>query len=191
MSLLLLLGGSPTGTTATEAWELIETQTGSGGNRIDFTDLSADYYMYVLKVSNMSPGTDTQLIQLRTSSDNGSSFDNGASDYAYAYEENEHDTAETQLDTGDDADVRIRCAEGAGNDTNEMISGTVYVFNPMGSGFTHFIFEFCQEQADGEQAFNVGAGVRLEAAQHDAFHIKFGGGTVATGTYRLYGLKAS
>lgn len=63
---------------------LLQTQLVSGASFVDFvTGFSSRYDQYVLRYSEMAPGTDGSDLWLRFSTDGGSTFASGASDYAH------------------------------------------------------------------------------------------------------------
>lgn len=63
----------------TGGWELIGSATPSGASSVNFTDLSA--YRSIWLHGKLAPSTDGVNIGVRTSTDNGSNYDAGASDY--------------------------------------------------------------------------------------------------------------
>ena len=62
-----------------QIWEHIDTKNPSGANATEFTGLSA--YRHLRGRCYLQPGTDLALFYIQMSTDNGSSYDNGASEY--------------------------------------------------------------------------------------------------------------
>tara|TARA_R110002020_G_scaffold145492_1_gene318899 strand:- start:1705 stop:2412 length:708 start_codon:yes stop_codon:yes gene_type:complete len=62
------------------AWAVKESGTKSGAALYNFTSITKPVMMYL---RNIVPTTDATYLKLETSSDGGSSYDTGASDYAY------------------------------------------------------------------------------------------------------------
>lgn len=70
-------------TAATTTYELISTSNASGASTVDFTGLSTTYMAYVVEASGIYLSSTTTFFA-RTSSNNGSSWDSGATDYGYS-----------------------------------------------------------------------------------------------------------
>lgn len=170
--------------------ELIESQTASGAASVDFTDLSSDYAAYLIVYCNTTTGTDNVDVILRTSSDNGSTFDNGAAEYTYLVREATMATTVVFTNTGDDAHTNIVLYRAAGNATNEDGSGFVWLFNPSATTFTSVDFTSSHENQAGTMVYSKGAGTRLEAAAVDAIQILASSGTIS-GVFKLYGVNSS
>jgi hypothetical protein len=86
------------------SFELIDTQTASSSASIEFTDLSSTYSMYKVIIYNFVPVTDEANFYMRTSTNNGTSFDSGVSDYSWV-----------QNAGSDTADSEIQLASAVGN----------------------------------------------------------------------------
>jgi hypothetical protein len=72
------------------AWVEISRATASNSATIDFTGLNTDYDEYMVQLYNVAIGDPpspeiSDELYMRTSSDNGTSYDSGASDYATNY----------------------------------------------------------------------------------------------------------
>ena len=61
----------------------ISSSTASASSSIAFTGLSSTYIAYILFYFNVAPATNAVTMLLRTSTDNGSSYDSGSSDYGW------------------------------------------------------------------------------------------------------------
>jgi hypothetical protein len=75
----------PNGTTQAVAskLELISVANASAASSVDFTGLSSTYSEYIIVCSGFYAGAAGSALNLRTSSNNGSTWDSGASDYLY------------------------------------------------------------------------------------------------------------
>jgi hypothetical protein len=62
---------------------LLATAEPSNVAAVDFTNIDDTYDLYTFELINVVPATDSAFLLLRTSSNNGSSFDAGASDYLW------------------------------------------------------------------------------------------------------------
>lgn len=178
---------TPTWETETpHVWVLLETQEASTSSSIDFTShITATYKDYVLTFDDVVlSGTATPV--LRTSTDNGSSFDSTSNDYWYMLQR--------QADTGvvSSAFNKTNATEIHLSDTTTLTgalhSGRVDIFNPLGTTgcATHFIMTTVQSSGFDRQ---IGAGQRIAAADVDAIQFLASTSTVASGTFKLYGIK--
>lgn len=68
------------------AWIRLSTQAASASAQIDFISLSTTYIDFVVLFDDVLVATDNNVLQVRTSTDNGSTYDAGASDYGWATE---------------------------------------------------------------------------------------------------------
>lgn len=169
----------------------IGTATASSSASIEFTDLSSTYFLYILRYNDLLPATDATTLYFRTSTDNGSTFDSGASDYAW----NALLISETGAPTGYDdiADGLIEImgpaasSDEMGSGANETGSGVIYIYNPSAVKYTfiNFLGNYINEASQGIK-FN-GGGYRQSAADVDAVQLLMDSGNIASGTFVLYG----
>lgn len=174
------------GTTAGR-WVLIATYTPTGvafQNITDFDPLT--YVDYRIVLEDILPVTDGADLALRTSTNAGSSYDDGASDYAWQFYGISVAAASSG---GDAADTFISITSGGVDNTaNSGVTGELKFINPGATKYCHVI---------GEVAFNrdgvgrTGAsvkGVRLSGTDVDAVQIFFTAGNIDSGVIRIYGL---
>ena len=172
------------------AMTFISTSDISAAATYDFTGFTAaSYDTYALHVMNLIPATDDVSLELLTSTNGGSSYDTGASDYSWFAQM--HDT-----NTGDGADDSIWM--------NGLSSGTAYRFgsasNEDGLSFvlyvegahltkrTQFHWIGGGFDAGGVMKLFLGAGARLESADVDGIRLLFSSGNIESGTVTAYGL---
>lgn len=176
-------------------WEFISSATASASASIEFTGLSSTYFKYMIVYEGVAPATDNVYMILRTSTNNGSSYDSGASDYAFGLMQV---YIGNRVTFGDDTASYIPVAsdngiasENLGNASNENCCGYIEIFNPSASAYTHIIATavFTDEASEGIH-FQSG-GYRKSAADVDAVQITMSSGNISTGTFKLYGLKAA
>lgn len=152
-----------------------------------FTLDSTLYDAYEFVISNLIPTADNSALMLRTSSDGGSTYDNGLSDYSYAGSYVSATDAGTLRTSAAD---NLAIAGNVGNASGEDgYSGTVRVFGPHLARKTII-------RADGAYYLNSGAflsmvlaGERKSTSPVDAIRIFYGATTMASGTITLYGLR--
>lgn len=176
-----------------ELWSLIETQTASASSTIDFTtSINSTYYMYKIIITDVVPGTDAVNFYFRTSTDGGTSYDAGASDYAYTGLRSLSTTSSiTSTGVAQIPLVDTTAGYGAGTGTGETINMEVTLYNPSSTAYTYMRWDASYRNSSATIGFSGGAGVRLSAADVDAFRFLMSSGTIASGTFKLYGLKAA
>lgn len=171
------------------AWEFIETQTASASASVDFTDLTSSYIAYRLYFSTSIPASDGVNLLLRTSADNGSSYDAG-SGYDSGYQEVAFNGG-AQTGSGGLSGSSITISSNTGTAANESSSGFIDIINPAASTYTQVFF--CNRRTDsiGNKYCGTGAGHRLSAAAVDAFQLLYSSGNIESGVFTLFGQKNS
>lgn len=180
--------------TAGGAISKISDATASSSATIDFTGLNSNYFLYILQFYSVAPATDGVEMWIRTSTDNGSTWDSGASDYAWA--NNLVDSAGASSSGGDAADSEILAmgrtgVETIGNAANEFTSGTIYIFNPADTIYTTFLTMGTFAETLGNYLICRTVGQRLSAADVDGVRILMSSGNISSGTFTLYGVSAT
>lgn len=178
---------------ATLDWELISSATASSSSEITFTSLSSTYAAYQIVFQGVQPATDSVILYFRTSTDNGTSYDSGASDYAWASSgENDGGTIDPEGSTGD-AQISIagdQSSEQLGNQAGETLSGHLWIFKPSATEYTKVVFLCNYTDLVDDQNSLHGAGARLSAADVDAVRFYMSSGNISTGNFKLYGIRA-
>lgn len=171
------------------AWDLIGTVTASDDAAVAFTGLSSSYFAYMIYWDEVIPATDGISFRLRTSTDGGSSYDSGATDYRWGrFGWNVSGATGTSNSSGTD---HIRLHDDTGNGSNESSSGYAMLYNPTAANYTKIYSEALQFQQSGVFSQYITHGVRMSAADVDAVQFYFASGNITSGTFKLYGLKAS
>lgn len=180
----LLIGDSPRGV------ELISVQTASASSSIDFvlTDYLSTYRAFRFELTGVNPATDAVHLYVRTSTNAGSSYDAGASDYSWVYWG--RTDAAADFNTSDAADNEIEIANSIGNGAAEDLDGEVTLFNPVGTTFHKKVeFNATYVAASGALSITKGSGRRAATADVDAIRFVMSSGNIAAGTFALYGIK--
>jgi hypothetical protein len=167
---------------------LLSTQTASSSATIDFTSfISATYKNYFVVFDNVLPATTNTALWLRTSTNN-STFDSGASDYQYigtglstaAGAQNPVSTGAAQVATS---------LEQVGN-AGAGISGTMYLYNLDNTARNKiFTYDVGYQASGGDYVRVSGMGVRASTGDIDAIRFLMSSGNIASGTFKLFGIK--
>ena len=171
-------------------WELISSATASTSATVDFTGLSSSYIAYKIIYTHIKPATDGADWWFRTSTDGGSSFDAGASDYSHGRFGNSMVTSSILSEAADNVDNQIVLAGVTGNTTGKSVSGELTIYNPSVADYTYVTFVQV-EITDGGVGYPFnGAGIRLSSGDVDAIRFLFSTGNISSGEFKLYGMRA-
>ena len=177
-------------------WEVISTGTVSAAASLDITDLSADYRAYKLVFNDLLPATDGVDLYLRTDTNNGASFEAGASDYSFAAMSFRVGGAAPVGDALNSSSAIVLTSTTnaqAGNVADaEEVSGEITIYNPMDASDQSRTTSHLSFQNSGSNyAVVTGSGVRNASEANNAFQLLFSSGNIATMEYTLYGLRAA
>lgn len=173
-------------------FDLITTSTASASSSIDFTGLSSTYRCYVVQITDFAPATDDTIMYFRTSTDSGSSYDSGASNYTWNQNGVDNDGTIKNGQSGGATEIEIigRTNDGIGGATNETHSAIVYIFNPSSASYQRVICIAQYVRSNGSGWYTVQGGQRLSTTAVDAVRFIMSSGNIASGTFKLFGLKA-
>jgi hypothetical protein len=171
--------------------EFISSQDASASATLDFTGFDASKYdVYVFEIQSLIPAADNGSLLIRTSTDGGSTYDSGASDYTYVRQQiNNNPVATASL--GDPLASIINVISGVGSDTGE--DGVNLTARVLSAGLTKKTSVVWQGIAMGATTADhihvTGAGSRLSSADVDGIRFYFNNGNIESGTITMYGLR--
>ena len=179
--------------TASQDYVKIATTTASNSATVAITGfVNATYKDYIIRFRSVVPATDGGVIfNMRTSTDGGSSYDSGGSDYSYHNHRAHHSgtsTAGSASSGNDEIDITTGSL---GSDTAESLSGWVENLNaPDGTNYSHIqgMLVLADHNATSSTQFWF-SGSRNAAADIDAVQFYFASGNVESGDFVLYGIK--
>ena len=155
----------------------------------DFTGFnSALYDSYVFTFANVIPATDNVHLGLRTSSNGGTSYDSGSTDYQYALFYQSTSTGAGGSNSGNGGNYQqltvIRVGSNAGEDG---VSGTVNILGPHLAKRTKMVINVTHTSTGEWETSTVGGGSRKSSADVDAVRFYFTAGNIESGTITMYG----
>lgn len=174
----------------------IVTKTASNSSTIDFVNgvggviLDGTYREYVVIINNLIPSSDGADLRLRTSSNSGSSYDDGASDYSWWNGGGISDTTtESNNNSNADTCIEIGLSQGTGNSTGENLYGRILISNPANTT----VYKLIETRAkyvnsDGKFVTSDGGGVRKSISAVNAIRFLMSAGNITSGTFTLYGV---
>ncbi|MEQ9642517.1 MAG: hypothetical protein RIM84_20990 [Alphaproteobacteria bacterium] len=171
-------------------WVLLDKQEASNSATIDFEGLlDSTYLAFKVVMIDVVPATDNVILQMLTSTDNGSNYDSSAGDYDYTTIRLTAGDALTESDSNS-AGVMV-LANIVGSDTGEGLNGELTLSNPLGTALYKRARWFCDViDSGGDAMFQLGAGARMATADVDAIRFLFSSGNIESGTFLLFGLRA-
>jgi len=190
-----LRGDSSWNAPAAAGMTFISSTDISSAATFNFTAVDASSYdAYCMHVMNLIPATDDVHFWMRTSTDGGSSYDDGNDEYFWG----------GVLGDGDDGSEHVAAAyggrihlSGATENTANRIgssagedgcSGVIWIHGPHLTKATGITWLMSCETADGTHIGNAGGAFRRSAADVDAFQLLFSSGNIESGTVTVYGL---
>jgi hypothetical protein len=142
---------------------------------VDFTaGIDASYDEYEFHLYNIIPDTDGTNLWFRTSSNGGTNFDNGASDYTLA---------------GVSSSAQIALTGALGNAAGENgASGVVRLFRPAVAQALYLALDTVSANTAGLIQGSNGKGGRNAVAVVNAVRFLLSSGNIQSGSFRLYGV---
>lgn len=167
----------------------ISAASASASSSIDFT-LTAGYDEYEIHMLDVISGTNNVAAYLRTSTDGGSTFDSGASDYNYQTMTGFFTSVGAQSSVGSSF-IALQSTYNLANISTSSFNCFIKIINPSEARYTSVVFTFGQYGASSGQSTGSGFGQRLSASSVDAVRIILSSGNIASGLFALYGVKRS
>ena len=153
------------------------TDIGSTPATVNFTAVNASLYdAYMCVLMNVTPANDDVHLYMRTSTNGGSSYDAGGSDYNWAV---------TSQGGANSAGVDYTIGSSAGE---TGISGVVWVLGPHLAKQTMITWDLFFDSANPGGHAAIGGALRDSAADTDAWQWYFEAGNLESGTITVYGV---
>ena len=173
--------------------ERIRHGSESAVSELALTDLPAGFFEYWLLFKELLPASAGSNLFINTSTDNGSTWDQGAADYRYTTAGHQHDSATFQR-VGNDGSTRIQVNHPRthGAAAGDEAVGTIICHNARDSGqHTKFSGNMVWRGATTWCSTEF-AGARKAAQDVNAFRLFFSASVnIATVKYQLLGVRAS
>lgn len=165
-------------TTGGGGWAFISSATASASATLDFTSgIDSTYAAYAFIFSNILPATNLVSFRMRTSTNGGSTYDSGSSDYGWRTFSEEDST---------DSFIKISAVNSVSNAAGSAISGSLFLYQP---STTYVTCSYDVGYLSGSfYEKSEGTGRRRTAADVDAVRFYFGSGNIASGTIYMYGM---
>lgn len=166
--------------------QFLGTASASASSTIDWV-LTPGYFAYVWEFSHVIPSSDGASFYLRTSTDGGSSFAAGGSDYGYLVSA-ALGSASTSIGTAFATFIFLATI---GSAAGESCSGRVILRNPSAASRAWVRIETDYINASSVWHSLYGFGFRDASADVDAVRFLMSTGNISSGTFKLYGIASS
>jgi hypothetical protein len=157
---------------------------------LDFTEFNNGVYRrYEFELDFVLPATDAAILWLRTSTNGGSSYDAGASDYSY-FNHGGSAAGGAVGPGGLENTAQMVLTGTVGNAANEFgVSGELVIIGAANASvWTKTKGSLWYTNSAGESTYNDVGGMRKAAADVDAVRFLFSAGNITSGTIRMYGI---
>lgn len=169
-------------------WELISLITPTAVSAIDLVDLSPFSIVRIQGI--VKPANDIVKLLAQTSSNNGSSFDSGASDYGYSFRYAAAAVVTTNT-AGSTSGINLNPGNSVGNNTNEWMTFELTFFNFNKATWTSYATSAQWVNESG--AYQDGVyqrGFRVSTTARDAIRLAWTAGNfAATGQILVEGVR--
>jgi len=172
------------------AWTFISSATASASATVELTGISSTYDHYEVRITDVVPATDGQNLNMRTSTDGGSTYESGASTYRFAVEYGQSSSEAHSDNIGTTTYARLM--DTVGNAAGEGGHAVVNLAGCSGTAInkTWWVHAMYVDSSGNARGFS-GIGMRDAVADIDAVQFLFQSGNIASGTFALYGLAKS
>lgn len=184
----------PTNVSRTGGFQLLTSGSVSSAAQLDVVLTNFTGYRAILFVlTNFLPANDDVELRMRTSTDGGSSFASGASDYAWQVAINTAGVGGAFQGDGADSFISLvgipSAGNGVGNASAEGINSEILLWKPTNTA-QHGRVSFQSTWGNTTTAHIgcTGSGVRGAAQDTDAVRFLFESGNISSGDYAVYGL---
>ena len=196
-------GGNPSWVApAGGAWSFINTTTFSSTSNYTFTAFDASTYdAYMFMLINVIPATDGVYLNMYTSTDGGSNYDSGSTDYNWVFNSSTVNNSDSGVDGDVDADDSVikltgdtsGAANQVGSGSEEHgVSGQIWLYDPASTKNTHGTYDLMYQSTTPESVVQIAKGgfCRMSAADVDAIKIEFtSSSNIESGQINAYGVK--
>lgn len=157
----------------------VSSVTLAGDSTVAFTDLASGYD-YWIRIRNLKATADGVPLIVRTSTNNGSSYDSSSGNYRWS---------SNLTFSGSDTEINIDGTQSIGNDAGETVNLDIHITDPSASEYCNISWLGAFTVSSGTLQQTFGTGQRLTAADVDAIQISMPGTTMASGQIELYEVK--
>lgn len=144
------------------------------------------YDFVIIRFGNVLPSADGSNFRLLSSSNGGSSFDTGVSDYLYNGFEVRNANFSNRFGDASEAFAQLTNV-GVGSPSDEGMSGELRIFTPENAEYTHMTFDAIYESTNAYRV--MGGIIRRNQSALNAVRFLFSSGNIASGKFVAHGYR--
>ena len=144
------------------------------------------YSFYIIYISGLLPDTDAVALEADLSTDGGSTWETGASDYKYQHLYLTNTTAGAAFSSAS-ANV-VLSNTNMSNTTNEAAAGTLDIIGAAATAHTHLHYTHGYINSAGTAELMNSFGDYQANTTVDAIRFQMSSGNIETGVFKLYGI---
>lgn len=167
-------------------------QTASNSATIDFTTgIDDTFEEYEVHFIDVVPATDNVMLRLRVSTDGGSNWAAGATDYGYIRQASRIAVTAWTASSAISAD-HAQVVDRVGNASNETLNGSIRAHNLRSTArYKMFTHNTTHWNSNAEIEIMVGGSVYKSTTAVNGLRLYMSSGNITSGTFRLYGVRRS
>ena len=181
--------GAPEMVAATGAsWKLLQTQTASASTSIDFTtNIDSTYKEYAVIITECIPTSDGDSLRIKISKDTGSTWEAGA---LYRYMEKRFTDIPAEGTTSNTGTSLFQVLLNMGSASGEGAGGILYFSSPASTTvYKKFLGDFTTISSAADTVRSVFTAAHKQLTAYDGIQFFCGTSTIASGEFRLYGIR--
>lgn len=171
-----------------QGWILLDTQTASSSSAINFTTgIDSTYDEYVIEFTSVIPATNSTNLTMQISTDGGSTYKQGGSDYAYVATQAYPGAVSYYSNSGNS---KMIITQALLTTAGQSASGQVHLYSPSNSSLKPLVGFYANQYASLGQFQITGTAQYISAATaYNAIRFLMSSGNISSGTFSLYGIQ--
>lgn len=172
---------------------LVFSQAASNSTVIDFTGLdSGEFTDFKFELKNIIPASTANSLYMRFSTNGGSSYASGASDYNYEGKYVDSTGAESQFSSSGTTQIAIMVPTLLGNGTGQSYSGTVRLTDPLNTSVYKSVIVSAEAYTSTPRGVRLVSGGRYIASASAVNAVRFflSSGNITSGKFECWGVRA-
>ena len=169
---------------------LLDIQSASSSSQLNFvTSITNSFSKFRLDLEGLTFSAASGILQLRVSTNTGSSFDSGGSAYEWGAESIVLTTTTAYNSDGLTADSKIQlCVDNTVSTATYTLNGSIEFYNPSASNPTMFVWDLAYRITGGDLCRVRGVGQYLSSTPVNGIQIFPASGTITAGRVVLTGI---
>lgn len=151
--------------------------------------LTGNYDSYLVRMHSVVSATDATGLNMRMSTDNGATFDSGASVYRWATWTYTDTPTTGHLNDQADSEMTLTSTAVLGTATGENMNGEIHIWNPSSASYKVVGAEIWTKDSGARAVQNHATATYESTAVVNAISLFMITGNIASGIFKLYGVR--